>query len=35
MDSILSTNKSGLSFDKALEEFTNLQAQFSELTNFD
>lgn len=34
MDSIVGTNKSGLTFDKALEEFTELQAQFSELTSF-
>jgi hypothetical protein len=35
MDSILSTNKSGLSFDKALEEYKTLSAKFSDLGSFD
>jgi len=35
MDSLLSANKSGLSFDKALEEFNKISSAFpEEITDF-
>ena len=34
IDNILSTNKSGISFDKAIEEFDKLNAQFADVTSF-
>ena len=35
IDGILSTNKSGLSFDKAIEEFNKLDTAFEEISSFD
>jgi hypothetical protein len=35
MDSILTTNKSGLTLDKAIESFDKLSASFSEIDSFD
>lgn len=35
VDSILNTNKSGLSFDAALEEFSKLEAKFDNIKSFD
>ena len=35
IDSILTTNKSGLTFDKAIEAFNKLAASYDKITNFD
>jgi hypothetical protein len=35
IDSLLTTNKSGLTFDKAIESFNKINAAYEDITSFD